>query len=259
VRSNGAAAADMAHDHRWPLGGNGSFFLLSLYLQQARGHSAFTTGLLTLPMTLAAIPGAKLAGNLTAEHGPRSAMLAGPALTGAALLAMIAIGADTAYLPIALLFALAGFGQGLAIPATMAAALEIVPRHRSGVGSATINAARQTGTLLGIAILGTILADHIESATPPSFAQAFVNGLQPGFLTAGLIVLASAALLAAMPTTRREHTQTSQPTELVRGRAREAAHNPPGDARHHNDEHGLYAKAQRSPANGANRPPVGGE
>jgi hypothetical protein len=49
---------------------------------------------------------------------------------------MIAIGTDTAYLPIALLFALAGFGQGLAIPATMAAALEIVPRQRSGVGSA---------------------------------------------------------------------------------------------------------------------------
>jgi DHA2 family methylenomycin A resistance protein-like MFS transporter len=44
------------------LGGNGGFFLLNFYLQQARGHSAFTTGLLTLPMTLAVIPGARLAG-----------------------------------------------------------------------------------------------------------------------------------------------------------------------------------------------------
>lgn len=185
------------------LGGNGAFFLLNLYLQQARGHSAFTTGLLTLPMTLAVIPGAKLAGSLTAEHGPRRAMLAGFALTGAALLAMTAIGSDTAYLPIALLFALAGYGQGLAIPATMAAALEIVPRQRSGVGSATVNAARQTGTVLGIAVLGTILANHLESATPPAFANAFVDGLQPSLLTAGLIVLAGAALLVAMPATRR--------------------------------------------------------
>jgi MFS transporter, DHA2 family, methylenomycin A resistance protein len=241
------------------LGGNGSFFLLSLYLQQARGHSAFTTGLLTLPLTLAAIPGAKLAGNLTAEHGPRRPMLAGFALTGAALLAMIAIGPDTAYLPIAPLFALAGCGQGLAIPATMAAALEIVPRQRSGVGSATVNAARQTGTLLGIAILGTILADHIESATPPALSDAFVNGLQPGFLTAGLIVLASAALLVAMPTTRRERTHTSPPTELVPGRAREPAHNPADDAPHHDDKHELYTEAQPSPANRANWPPVRGE
>jgi DHA2 family methylenomycin A resistance protein-like MFS transporter len=193
------------------LGGNGAFFLLNLYLQQARGHAAFTTGLLTLPMTLAVIPGAKLAGSLTAEHGPRRAMLAGFALTGAALLAMIAIGADTAYLPIALLFALAGCGQGLAIPASMAAALEIVPRQRSGVGSATINAARQTGTVFGIAVLGTILADHVESASPPAFADAFVDGLQPSLLTAGLIVLAGAALLVAMPATRRERAATSPP------------------------------------------------
>lgn len=185
------------------LGGNGAFFLLSLYLQQARGYSAFMTGLLTLPMTLAVIPAAKLAGNLTAEHGPRRAMLAGFALTGAALLAMIAIGADTTYLPIALLFALAGFGQGLAIPASMAAALEIVPRQRSGVGSATVNAARQTGTVLGIAVLGTVLANHVEPATPPAFADAFVDGLQPALLIAGLIVLAGAALLVAMPAIRR--------------------------------------------------------
>ena len=229
------------------LGGNGAFFLLSLYLQQARGHSAFTTGLLTLPMTLAAIPGAKLAGNLTAEHGPRRPMLAGFTLTGAALLAMIAIGPDTAYLPIALLFALAGCGQGLAIPATMAAALEIVPRQRSGVGSATVNAARQTGTVLGIAILGTILANHIQSATAPAFSVAFVNGLQPGFLTAGLIVLASAALLMAMPTTRREHTPTSPPAELLRGRTRAPAHNPRADTPHHHDQHRLHHQAQPCP------------
>jgi DHA2 family methylenomycin A resistance protein-like MFS transporter len=140
-------------------------------------------------------------------------MLAGFALTGAALLAMIAIGSDTAYLPIALLFALAGFGQGLAIPASMAAALEIVPRQRSGVGSATVNTARQTGT-----VLGTILANHLESAPPPAFADAFVDGPRPSLLTAGLIVLAGAALLVAMPATRREGAPTSPPAPNARSR-----------------------------------------
>ena len=85
----------------------------------------------------------------------------------------------------------------------MAAALEIVPRQRSGVGSATVNAARQTGTVLGIAVLGTVLANHVEPATPPAFADAFVDGLQPALLIAGLIVLAGAALLVAMPAIRR--------------------------------------------------------
>jgi MFS transporter, DHA2 family, methylenomycin A resistance protein len=203
------------------LGGNGAFFLLNLYLQQARGHSALTTGLLMLPMPLAVIPGARLAGSLTAEHGPRRALLGGFTVTGAALLAMTAIDADTAYPPIALLFALAGFGHGLAIPAIVAAALEIVPRQRSGVGSATVNAARQTGTVLGIAVLGTILANHVEAATPPAFADAFVDGLQPSLLTAGLIVLAGAAFLVAMPATRRQRAPTKPPgPERLRALAR---------------------------------------
>jgi hypothetical protein len=69
-------------------------------------------------------------------------------------------------------------------------------------------AARQTGTVLGIAVLGTILANHVESATPRAFADAFVDGLQPGLLTAGVIVLAGAALLVAMPPTQRECART---------------------------------------------------
>jgi MFS family permease len=115
------------------------------------------------------------------------------------------------------LFALGGFGQGLAIPASMAAALEIVPRQRSGVGSATVNAARQTGTVLGIAVLGTILANHVEASTPHAFADAFVAGLQPSLAIAGVGVLAGAALLVAMPATRREHRDQPDPPEPSRG------------------------------------------
>jgi MFS transporter, DHA2 family, methylenomycin A resistance protein len=109
----------------------------------------------------------------------------------------------------------------------MAAALEIVPRQRSGVGSATVNAARQTGTVLGIAVLGTILGNHVESATPAAFADAFVDGLQPSLLTAGLIVLAGAALLVAMPATRRERERTSPSDSNARaGVRRRTVHNP---------------------------------
>jgi MFS transporter, DHA2 family, methylenomycin A resistance protein len=102
-----------------------------------------------------------------------------------------------------------------------------VPRQRSGVGSATVNAARQTGTVLGIAVLGTILANHVESATPPAFADAFIDGLQPSLLTAGLIVLAAAALLVAMPATRRKPAATSPPAPGARGKP---VRNAPGDA-----------------------------
>jgi hypothetical protein len=58
-------------------------------------------------------------------------------------------------------------------------------------------------TVLGIAILDTILVDRVEPARAPAVAGARVDGLQPSLLLAGLIVLVGAPLLGAMPVDRR--------------------------------------------------------
>jgi hypothetical protein len=58
-------------------------------------------------------------------------------------------------------------------------------------------------TVLGIAILDTILVDRVEPARAPAVAGACVDGLQPSLLLAGLIVLLGAPLLGAMPVDRR--------------------------------------------------------
>lgn len=65
------------------------------------------------------------------------------------------------------------------------AVLDIVPRERSGIASATVNAARQ----VGIAVLGTLVSD----ATTPS---AFTDGMGAAMLVAGL----AAAVLTVMST-----------------------------------------------------------
>jgi MFS family permease len=69
-------------------GANGAFTLLSLYFQQAQGHSALTTGLLLVPMTIAIMPASALAGRLTAARGPYLPMVLGYAITGATLLGL---------------------------------------------------------------------------------------------------------------------------------------------------------------------------
>ncbi|MET7336696.1 DHA2 family efflux MFS transporter permease subunit [Nonomuraea sp. NPDC005650] len=166
---------------------NGGFFLLSaLYLQQLRGHSAMETGLALLPMTLSVLPASLVAGRLNAAHGPRLPMLTGYVLTGAALAAMTVFDAGTPYPVVAVLFVVAGVGQGLAITPAAAAVLETVPLERSGIAAATVNTARQVGTALGVAVLGTIVA---ESRDP-------VHGMQVSLLVAGAVTLAAAALLA---------------------------------------------------------------
>ncbi|MFI0449938.1 MFS transporter [Actinomadura sp. 6N118] len=162
---------------------------LSLILQELRGYSAMETGVLLLPMTLAIMPAAVVAGRLTAAFGARRPMVLGYTLTGVALAGMGMFDAGTPYLAISVLFVVAGAGQGLAITPAAAAVLEIVPRERTGIASATVNTARQAGTALGIAVLGTVAAG----------SGGLEAGLRTSLVAAGAVVLAAAALLILMP------------------------------------------------------------
>ncbi|MEQ4725085.1 MFS transporter [Nonomuraea sp. B19D2] len=202
-------------------GANGAFILLSLYFQQAQGHTALVTGLLLVPMTVAIMPASALAGRLTATHGPRLPMLIGYALTGGSLLALATIGGGHPYLLTAVLFALNGVGQGLAITPAVAATLQLVPRQRSGVASATVNTARQAGSALGIAVLGTILSHRLTEADETSFRGLYGTGMRDVMLTAGAAVLAGALLLAlqrirppASPHPRRPATAEQDQLQL---------------------------------------------
>jgi MFS transporter, DHA2 family, methylenomycin A resistance protein len=96
---------------------------------------------------------------------------------GAALLAMTTFSAATGSAWLSAVLALLGIGMGLGLPPVNVAALAAVPRERSGVASATTNAIRQTGTTLGIALLGAILTTRAAGNLAASLAAA---GIAPG-------------------------------------------------------------------------------
>lgn len=116
------------------------------------------------------------------------------------------LGRDTDYWLMSVLFAVCGFGQGLAIVPAAAAVLEVVPRERSGVGSAIVNTARQVGTAIGFAVLGTVVNAQLTTATAGHALDAFVAGLRVSLLIAGLSVLAAAT---ALLTWRRRATRAT--------------------------------------------------
>ncbi|GAA0575892.1 MFS transporter [Kribbella sandramycini] len=157
----------------------GSMYLLSLYLQGERGNSATATGLLMLPLTVAAGVGSYLAGRLTAAYAAWVPMSIGFTSLGIGLLGMLTADAGTSYALIAICFVLNGLGQGLSITPASAAVLEIAPLERAGIASATVSSARGGGTAVGIAVLGALT----------------VHGLLSGLLVAGVTILAAAVLL----------------------------------------------------------------
>jgi DHA2 family methylenomycin A resistance protein-like MFS transporter len=78
-------------------------------------------------------------------------------LLGAAGLAGIAVGAgDAPYVQLVLPLAAAGAGMALTMPAATTAVLDGAPPELAGVASGALNAARQVGGAIGVALLGTL-------------------------------------------------------------------------------------------------------
>jgi DHA2 family methylenomycin A resistance protein-like MFS transporter len=135
----------------------GTLICVSLYLQQSRGESAIATGLLILPMSVAIGIGSTASGWVTARLGPRPPMVAGLILGAAGAALLSAMGAST---PLGVLVAgtvVLGLCS-LAMPAMTAVVVGSAGRGHAGVASGVLNAARQAGGALGVALLGALLA-----------------------------------------------------------------------------------------------------
>ena len=136
----------------------GLLFVLSLFYRQIRGASPLDTGLAFLPMTAMVALGGLCSGRLVARFGTRGSMCAAFALYAAGALGMTGIGAATpAWLAVAPMLAI-GFASGFISPAATSPALGTVDRRRAGVAAAALNAARQSGSALGVAIFGACIA-----------------------------------------------------------------------------------------------------
>jgi len=63
---------------------------------------------------------------------------------------------NTPYPVVAILTFLAGLGMAIAMPAATTAAVSAAPEQFSGIAGSIINAARQTGSVVGVALLGAL-------------------------------------------------------------------------------------------------------
>jgi DHA2 family methylenomycin A resistance protein-like MFS transporter len=166
------------------LGFYGQLFVFSLYLQNVRHMSATMAGLALLPEGICVSAASFLSGRLTGRTGPRPTILAGLTI-GAIGLAGLGFGdGGTPYLELVVPLALTGFGMAFTMPAATTAVVEAAPPSRAGVASGAINASRQVGSTLGVALLGTLAG------------QAGLSGMRPAMLTAALAFAVGTAIAA---------------------------------------------------------------
>ncbi|MGH9107332.1 MAG: MFS transporter [Acidimicrobiales bacterium] len=180
----------------------GSFFFLSLYLQQVNHYSALRAGIAFLPMGLAVLLGALVGTRLLARLGVRRQLVLGPVLAAGGLAWTTALAPGAGYWPhIFGPMVLAGLGLGLSfVPMTMAATAG-VPSHQAGLASGLINTTRQVGGAVGLALMATVAAaTHGPGAS--GSAQALTSGYDRAFAIAAVALAMGAGLALLLPGNR---------------------------------------------------------
>jgi len=140
-------------------------FFTAQYFQGVQGQSALGSGLRILAFSLMFSIAAPFAGRLNSRFGPRAPVALGALISGAGLLCLARITASEPYADIFWRLSLTGIGFGLMLSPLSAAALSAVPKNRAGLASSVANTTRQTGNVVGIALLGALVQARAVAAS----------------------------------------------------------------------------------------------
>jgi EmrB/QacA subfamily drug resistance transporter len=191
-----------------------------LYLQVVTGASATSSGLLLLPMMLAAATSTAVSGRLISKTGRYKRFpVAGLAIMAAGLLLLSRMDETTARPLVSLFLVVFGLGFGMVSQVLTVAVQNGVERSDIGIATASANLFRALGGSVGVALFGAIFAARLDvwlpgsvdaerlQASPESLgalpaavrdgiATAVAHGLHTVFLVAAPV--AAAALLVVL-------------------------------------------------------------
>jgi DHA2 family methylenomycin A resistance protein-like MFS transporter len=136
----------------------GSLFVLALHLQRTYHLGPLATGLALVPQTAATVVGTWIGGKLNRRAGPRLPMLVGlPAgIVGLVLVGLLST-SGVPYWMLIVPMGLSGLGISFSMVAATSAVVDAAPTGQTGLASGVLNAARQVGGALGVALLGALL------------------------------------------------------------------------------------------------------
>ncbi|MGW4247496.1 MFS transporter [Nocardia sp. NPDC004722] len=158
----------------------GLFFTMPQYFQAVLGTDTLGSGLRLLPLIGGLAVGSRLVDRLLPRFGVRTVLIAGFALLAGGLVMGALITVDSGYGFAAAALVLLGVGMGFVMPAAMGAATDDLSPERAGSGSALLQALRQAGGTIGVAILGTILSTQYRSSLGDLDRSPISDGVNAG-------------------------------------------------------------------------------
>ncbi|WP_406280794.1 MFS transporter [Embleya sp. NBC_00896] len=131
----------------------GLVFSISVFLQQVHGYGPVATGLCFLPSALPITFMPLVAGRVNAGLGPLRVLVVATFLTLVGGLLLIVVGGD-APIGVGIGLTFIGLGFGLATVPQITLVMATAPQHRMAIASGLLSAARQSGTMIGVALIG---------------------------------------------------------------------------------------------------------
>jgi predicted MFS family arabinose efflux permease len=142
------------------------FFFLVIFLQQVAGYSALRSGLTTIPVTLIMFALSRRFGALADRYGPRFFMGAGPLIAAAGILLFLRTGMHPSYvrdlLPGLLVFSI---GLSMTVAPLTATVMADANEGDAGIASAVNNAVARVAGLVGISVIGVVIASTLVGDT----------------------------------------------------------------------------------------------
>lgn len=137
--------------------------IFSYFLQNALGYEALKAATIVMTVSLTIIVAMPLGAVIASKFGARPVNFLGILCMSGGIFMLSRLKVDTARPTMILDLVICGFGLGFASQA-MISAVKYLPKEKSGIGSGVVNAARQIGLCLGIAILVSFLDGNVTSA-----------------------------------------------------------------------------------------------
>ncbi|NUZ05974.1 MFS transporter [Piscinibacter koreensis] len=198
----------------------GTYYLLTLYMQQVLLFSPTLGGLASLPFAAGIVLGAGVSSKLVEKLPPRLIAAPGLLLGAVGMLWLSQLSVDSSYFAHVMPGVLAvSFGLGASAIVMTLTAVYGVSEDRTGVASALVNMAQQIGAALGIAAMTTVstlvtnarlpeAASLLREAAGNSSAtmharQALTEGYSAALLAGAVILLAAAVVVGVAVNTRR--------------------------------------------------------
>ncbi len=163
----------------------GSFFVISVYLQEIWKYNAIQTGLMLTPTTLGVLLTSAVAGRLARRHAQRSLIISGFVLTIAGMALILALVREdsgiVSFVPGLLLM---GTGIGLMLTSSVNVVQSAFPDRDQADISGLSRSVSNLGSSLGTALVGSAL---VAAKLPKGEPFAVALGMLVGFALIGLV------------------------------------------------------------------------